>query len=529
MLGIFSDAKEYGSILDVKAMDYDGFLEGWNQTAEQTFSDVRMLGWYMYAGDKIAGLAYQAKTLSQKYHVVVTNPPYMGVGGMSSKLSTFVKKEYPDSKSDLFSVFIEKGIQMTLPKCYTALITQHVWMFISSYEKLRRNLENITIVNMAHLGARAFEEISGEVVQTTSFVMRKLHNTDYNGKYIRLVDEQSQNAKEEAFLMKDKFFVEKYKEFEIVPGTPIAYWLSDDIRKTFVNMSISEISEIKQGLATCNNNLFLRNWYEVARGNIGFGFKSSDETLSSDIKWFPYNKGGGYRKWYGNGCELVNWKHGGEDIHKYNNIPLDYQAAPVRAKKFYFRSGITYGLIASTGFSARDIEGGFVFDVGGSMLFPPEDKKKYILGFLNTNVAQEYLKAINPTLNYQVGDIGKLPLIWNEQKAQIVTEIVDECISLCKSDWDDYETSWDFSVNPIVKQGEPFIKSAINKWMNECETRIDKLKTNEEKLNSLFADIYGVSKDISLIGASGDTELFEKPSNINGFGLSDNFFSCIAS
>ena len=448
-----TDAKEYGSILNLSVTMEE------LKALRARLDDIDKMSDYgnvldVIESDEITRQLYPlvdlAEVMVQKYDVVVTNPPYMGGGNMSGRLSSYVKEYYPDSKADLFAVFIDRGDRFINLGGYQAMITQHVWMFISSYEQLRDKLLMVDIINMAHLGPRAFDEISGEVVQTTAFVLRKRSVDNYRSIYCRLIDPTTECGKEELFLSGDNRFITTKERFNRMPGSPIAYWISDAFISAFSHSLISELSVIKQGLATCNNNLFLRDWFEINYDKIGFGFESNDETIKSDKKWFPYNKGGGFRKWFGNNYDLVNWKHGGVDIHNYNKIPLDYQSAPVRAKNYYFKSGITYGLIASTGFSARDISGGFVFDVGGSMLFPPQERKKYIFGLLNSVICQECLHAINPTLNYQVGDIGKIPVIWDEEYKYTIEKCVDASILISKVDWNSYESSWDFKKNPLI-------------------------------------------------------------------------------
>ena len=481
------DAKEYGSILNVSMVDFPALYARFDEIKD----DVNL--WRDAALNQLLPFVQCAQTLAQKYHVVVTNPPYMGSSGMSGKLSEFIKKNYPDSKSDLFAVFMECWNRHIVPTGFNCMVTMQSWMFLSSFEKMRENiLENYTINNLMHMENMVLGIAFGTAV--TNIRNRRLEN--YRGTYHQIKLEDIVDGVPTEFpAMKNRFAQSSQSNFSKIPGNPVAYWLSDHFTATFNNHLISDIADIKQGLATCNNNLFLRFWHEVDENKIGFGFRSNEETLRSEKKWYPYNKGGGYRKWYGNRYELVNWQHGGADIHKYNNIPLDYQSAPVRAKRFYFHSGITYGLITSAAFSARDIEGGFVFDVGGSMLFPPEEEKKYILGFLNSNVAQEYLIALNPTLNYQVGDIGKLPIICDVNRKNTVEALVNHCISSCKRDWDSFETSWDFQCHPLIRK-TPAIADAFTQWQSECDHRFTQLKTDEEELNRIFIDIYGLQDEL---------------------------------
>ena len=276
----------------------------------------------------------------------------------------------------------------------------------------------------------------------------------------------------------------------------MAYWVKENFLLIFENQSLNDLCEIKQGLATCNNNLFLRLWFEVKNSNIFYDCKTQDESIESNKKWYPYNKGGEFRKWFGNNCYLVNWKNGGVDIHKYNKIPMSFNGAPVRAKPFYFKPGITYGLITGGSFSARDIIGGFIFDVGGSMIFPNDNQKHYILGFLGSKLTDYLLNIFNPTINHQVGDISKLPIVVSSSKKPVIERIVKETILLSKSDWDSFETSWDFEIHPLIKNQTGTIEKAFDLWNKECNDRFNTLKSNEEELNRIFIDIYGLQDEL---------------------------------
>ena len=505
LMANFYDACEYGSIISPTVTFKE--LETLKNTLIQIdeMGNMGSLSVQLESEEILQGLwplIKLATVFIQKYDVVTTNPPYMGVSGMGEHLSNYVKKNFEDSKSDLFSVFIEKCGFFSKQNGYISMITQHAWMFLSSYEKLRTKLDERTLISMAHLGPRAFDEIGGEVVQATSFVQRNSSLSDYNGIYIRLVDFDGEENKENEFLNKKNIYYALTKYYSEIPGHPYAYWLSKVARSAWKKQTIEKLCDVKQGLATCNNTLFLRDWYEVNYLKIGFNCKSQDESEVSQKKWFPYNKGGGFRKYYGNNKELVNWENYGYDIHKYNKIPLDYGSAPVRAKSYYFREGITYSLISTGGtFSARNIDNGFIFDVGGSMLFPSKEDKKYILGILSSKIAKVYFEAINPTQNKQVGDICKIPIIF--EKKDIVNDLVNKNITISKSDWDSFETSWDFQRHPLIPQTEYsesnkiLISNCFEKWQKDCEERFCQLKANEEELNRLFIEIYGLQNELT--------------------------------
>lgn len=319
LLDAFVDAKEYGSILQIKPLNYEGLKEAWETSAAATAHDANMAMWYDAAKDAVAQLIEQAVMLSQKYDAVVTNPPYMGSSGMGANLTNFVKKYYPDSKSDLFAVFIEVCSHMAAEKRYQAMITQHAWMFLSSYEKLREKMLLTETVNMAHLGARAFEEIGGEVVQTTSFVRCRTHIDGYKGTYCRLIEPTSQQGKEDMFLAGGNRYFVNQDNFAKIPGRPVAYWASTGALENYVCMgSVSDMGEGRIGLITGDANRFLRLWSEVDFKRIGFDIHSNEESVKSGLKWFPTQKGGDFRKWYGNLDYIVNWENDGYEM-KYDN------------------------------------------------------------------------------------------------------------------------------------------------------------------------------------------------------------------
>jgi Eco57I restriction endonuclease. len=316
----FKDAKEYGSILDVKPLDLD-FLDCQlknfvNDSVDQ--GDITERIAKAVIAEKMPEIVLQAKVLSYKYDVVCTNPPYMGSNSMGVKLSEYVKNKYPDSKTDLFAVFIERNCKMVKENSFLAMITQHAWMFLNSYEKLRKSLMLLDTVNMVHLGARAFEEIGGEVVQTTSFVLRKRNNRDYKTTFVRLIEYDQARIKEEKYLLGEGRHILQKEIFNKIPGNLIAYWVSKNIIKNFDEASVGSKLTTREGMATADNNRFLRYWYEVMYPSITFGCRNKEEALRLNGKWFPYNKGGAYRKWYGNNDFIVNWENDGFEIR--NNI-----------------------------------------------------------------------------------------------------------------------------------------------------------------------------------------------------------------
>ena len=450
LLDAFVDAKEYGSILQIKPLDYEGLKEAWETSAAATAGDINMVMWYDAAKDAVAQLIEQAIMLSQKYDAVVTNPPYMGSSGMGAPLANFVKKYYPDSKSDLFAVFIEVCSHMAAEKRYQAMITQHAWMFLSSYEKLREKMMLTETVNMAHLGARAFEEIGGEVVQTTSFVRCRTHIDDYKGTYCRLIEPTSQQGKEDMFLAGGNRYFANQDNFAKIPGRPVAYWASTRALENYVCMgSVSDMGEGRIGLITGDANRFLRLWSEVDFKRIGFDIHSNEESVKSGLKWFPTQKGGDFRKWYGNLDYIVNWENDGYEM-KYDN----YMGKRVRSHNYNgdlgFKKAITWTTISSGNFACRFSGDGFIYDTAGPFFHVTDDRKLYmLLAFLDSKVANFYLKIMNPTINFPPGYIQAIPFSKECQTEQI-ENLSKSCTDMSKNDWDAFETSWDFKKHPLV-------------------------------------------------------------------------------
>ncbi|WP_415652330.1 BREX-1 system adenine-specific DNA-methyltransferase PglX [Schleiferilactobacillus harbinensis] len=397
--------------------------------------------------------------LAAQYTIVVTNPPYMGSGKMTPSLSKFVKNEYPDSKADLFAVFMELAQKLNVQNGYHALITQHQWMFLSSFEKLRVKLRKNVLVNMAHLGTRAFEEIGGEVVQSTAFVMRNVFIPSYVGTYERLVNAPSQTAKEDAYLemVKDPSCKGLYRtnqtNFDTIPGNPIAYWASIKLVHGFkVGTQLGDLVDPRQGISTGDNNRFLRQWFEVTFPSIEFNAHSAREALSSGKKWFPYSKGGRFRKWYGNYDYVLNWKDDGFEIQNFR-FPTGKQRSVVRNVDFYFKPGITWSAISSGKIAFRVQKAGMLFDQKGPVIFEKRNKRQEnrldkVMGFLNSNVATKYLDLLAPTLDYSQGPVGKMPIV--ETQNDTVIHKCYAAVQHSKRDWNSFEISWEFEALSFV-------------------------------------------------------------------------------
>ena len=502
LLAEMKDAREYGSLVKPTPCDWtllEKFIlsgANWGQVDFDTLD-------YERVQDKVCDLLKIAAILAQKYDAVITNPPYMGGGNMSGKLSEYVKDDYSDSKADLFACFIERCLQFARESGYVAMITQHSWMFLSSFEKLRTKLRLTDMVNMAHLGPRAFEEIGGEVVQSTSFVIRRTHISEYAGTYCRLMEPTTEKGKRDMFLSHENFYVAKQSNFPKIPGAPVAYWIGAQTISVYENRSLSDYVDCKSGIMTGSDD-YIRLWFEPALSNIKFDCRSFHDM--GDYRWFPLNSGGEFRKWYGNNQKIVNLWHNGEDIRTH---VVNFR---LRNRKHYFKRGITWGRITSSQIAFREVIDGSLFGDAGPVAFI-ENGRKYVLGFLCSKVVKYLLLISNPTLNFQVRDIMALPLVLDKEKEAVVEPLVNDNIMISHADWDAFETSWDFDCHPMVKahrenggykkagvlQGRnpDLVQDCFIQWGTDCNLRFARLKANEEKLNHIFIDIYGLQDELT--------------------------------
>ena len=426
----FRDAKEFGSILSISKPLADAL----NELGENPFAGEATLG---VDTENLRKLAAQAKIMARKYDVVVTNPPYMGSSGMDAKLAEFVKKQYPDSKSDLFAVFMERGREYVKVNGYLAMITQHAWMFLSSFEKLRAKLMEIDTVNMAHLGARAFEEIGGEVVQTTAFVMQNRHVHGFKGMYARLIEPTTQDGKEEMFLDGENRFSARQDNFEKIPGAPVAYWVSEKIIKAYMDGNFFEkTGHPKVGMQTSNNDKFLRMWHEVNYSE----FNGS----SFGLKWIKYLKGGAYRKWYGNLEYLL--------FYNYSpNFIMQQKHARVLDMTVLEKEKCTWTDLTSGENSFRYAPNDTFHDISGHCFYPSKTDQFWLLAYANTKVFSLILKIFNSTMHCQVGDVARVvtPTLTENEKEKITNES-KKSVGISKEDWDSFETSWDFKKHPMI-------------------------------------------------------------------------------
>lgn len=444
--------------------------------------------------------------LTEKYHALVMNPPYMGAGSMNEVLSKYVKKNYEEGKADLFSTFMMLSIDRLVANGKYGMINMQSWMFLSSFEKLRNTLlNNYHIENMLHLGPRTFDELSGEVVQNTAFVIAK-HKSDEGGVYFRLVDGKNCTDKKDMFLRALREHTSKVyyqnvfqSNFEKIPGCPIGYWASPNILRIFTsNLALSAVCSPTQGLATADNARFLRLWFEVSRSLCGFGFENAALAARSGLKWFPHNKGGGFRRWYGNQDYVLNWKNNGEEIK-------NYPGAIIRNPSFYYKSAVSWSVICSNKLNFRFYPVGVIPNMCGMCCYTDDfDTQIYILGLSNSKISELLFNIMNPTLNLSNGVFGKLPYIYS--KSEEINPIVQENIFISRQDWDAHETSWDFQRNELLNMDAEIpreelhpdsIEWCVEQYKKKWEQMFNQLHTNEEELNRQFIEIYGLQDELT--------------------------------
>ena len=475
------DAKEYGSILNVTMVDFPALYARLGEVEE----DISMHR--ESAVNTIRPLIQVAEALAQKYNVTCTNPPYMGISVAKDKLNKYVKNNYYDCKEDLYLVFIEKCNQLCLKHGFQAMITQHSWMFLSRSEKLREKVLNNLITTMAHLGARAFEEIGGEVVQTTAFVLQKDRVKNYIGRYKRLVEPTTQNGKEELFLTNSAYDFNQEQYYRI-PGKPIVYWISNNFIRNFVEKAFSEVADSRVGLDTGDNDKFLRLWFEPDEEKIKFDANSVEELHNSNgKKYAPHTKGGEYRKWYGNYEYVILFD-------SLNYTLLSESGNHLPSRQFYFLEGMNWTRVSSK-FAVRVSPAGSVFNSACPTVFIEKEKENYTIALLNSNVTKFYLDLLSPTINFQAGDVGKIPYVDGKANQADVDSLADATILMSKKDWNSYEISWDFKRHPMLNRGK--IADAYAAWKADCESRFLQLKGNEEELNRIFIDIYGLQDELT--------------------------------
>ena len=492
LLDTLTDAKEYGSILNVESYNWD--LLRRFVAAEDTDGQISMDSVGVEdTAEQLNRLIDIGETMARKYWVTCTNPPYAGTSNLSANVNNFVKKNYPDSKADLFAVFIERCRQMTVNNGFQAMITQHAWMFLSSFEKLREKMMLTETVNMAHLGARAFEEIGGEVVQTTAFVRCANHVEGYKGTYCRLIEPTSQQGKADMFISGQNQYRVGQISFSKIPGVPVAYWISPEVLKLFDERTVGSIADAKSGMTTTDNTRFLRLWEEVNCQKIGFGYSNIADTQDMKYKWFPFCKGGDFRRWAGNESFVVNWFNNGEEIRVAAEGATGGRLVNIDCA---LRECLVWTKISSANISLRMKKQGIFFSDAAPGVFANRETLYYLLALLNTKYANEIIKLINPTLNFVPGAVSSVPVKKDEKNKGKIIEIAEGNVQLSEQDWDSFETSWDFQKHPLLRNVST-ISEAFAQWQTECDDRFNRLKVNEEELNRIFIDIYGLQDELT--------------------------------
>lgn len=496
----FDEVDNFGSLIRPALTDVAEVLEQLHAT---DVSGQLFLG---NTHQKVLRLLRQADYLSPQYHVVVANPPYMGSGGMNPTLKKWAEKKYSDSKYDLFAMFIERSIKLTIEHGLVSMITMHSWMFISFYQRLRETiLESNTILSMAHLGSRAFDTISGEKVQTTAFVLANTYNSKYIGSYLRLVDGCSEKEKytlikrianntENNFLFKTSI-----NDFHKIPGMPIVYWASKKVLDIFQN-NISFANEIdtREGLTTGSNDLFLRFWHEVQHESIGFNIKSNSEAEKNKIRYFTYIKGGSFRRWSGNFEYVVNWYNGGEELKAFKDLKTGRVRSHNYNGKYAFKKGLTWSGISSGNFSVRYVPANSMFDAKGPMGFAKDTNElESHIAFLNSTVTNHLMKMLAPTLDFKLGHILKLPI--TKKTSTNIRKISAEAIELSKHDWNSYEDSWEFTILPLLKnkQYKLTLADIYQQLRKHWQQMTNDMQHLEEENNRIFIDAYGLQDELT--------------------------------
>lgn len=510
----FRDAKEYGSIIDVRGFDF----EFWNDRINYFKNETQTSIYSPMIRGRLRFSIKQAKIMQQRYEVAITNPPYLSNSRMSQKLSDYITSHFKEEKSDFCAVFYKKMAEsFACNNGFVSLITTNSWMFLKSFEPLRNYaINNLEFESLVDYGTELFDGKVGHN-PIVAWVNKKTKPTK-KLLAVRLVDfcYSRREEKKTEFFNKNNYYISDQKQFSYIPGMPIAYWASEKVKELFKNeKSLSEIASPKQGMATSDNNRFLRFWSEVDISHIGFNCKSREEAKESKLRWFPYNKGGAYRKWYGNNENVVDWSNDGYAI--INSVDENgKQLSRPQNVQFFFNKSISWSKISSSDLSMRFFNNGFLFDVAGCSIFTKDENTlKYMLAFTNSSVVKKIIKSISSTLNYEVGQIASLPLILKENNK--IIELANENINISKDDWDSFETSWDFKVHPLLRfanirkgavdgknsysaetitEGDR-VEDCFKKWESYKQEQFNKLKANEEDLNRLFIEIYGLQDEMT--------------------------------
>lgn len=514
LISNFEDAKEYGSILKLDFLE-KGSLEEELHKLEVAYKNLGQIS--LFAGtwnmeedlEVLRKLITQQENMTQKYDVVITNPPYMGSARMNVILKKYIDTNYETVKSDLFSVFFIKCFELAKKEGHLGFMSPFVWMFIKSYEELRKIIiEQKTITSLVQLEYSGFEDAT---VPICTFTLKNSYK-DIKGEYIKLSDfkgAKNQPIKTLEAIENPKCgwrFATNQKDFEKIPGSPIAYWVSERVREIFATSEkLGDVGEGKSGLQTGNNDLYLRQWYEISIMEIGFNLLKKNDSILENKKWLPQVKGGSFRKWYGNFDYVVNWKDDGREIK-------NEKGSVIRNEKFYFKEGLTWSHTTSGTFAIRYLPNGFLFNVEAPTLFLENNRKIEILGYLNSKIINFIFNLINPTLHYLAGDIIKLPVYFENKKSNDIEKITQENIQIAKQEWDSRETSWDFEKLSLI-EGDS-LKESYGQYCDYWKEQFFQMHSNEEELNRMFIEIYGLEDEMDEKVELTDITLLKKEANI---------------
>ena len=483
---IFNNAKEYGSILKVKQLNFDALKCAINEVYKLNSSKL-LLFEYQQDFHLLKHLIQQARLLSTKYEVVITNPPYLNSSRFNPNLIEFAKKEYKDVSSDLSMIMYKKAItSFSKPDGYISFITTNSWMFLAKFEELRKFILNsIKFESIVDLGSELFEGKVGHNLIVAWVNKNTSPSLEHESLAIKLTDYNFSNRemKKVEFFNEENRYPFNQNQFNKIPGNPIAYWASNEIFNCFNLKFLEEFADVKKGLSTGNNNKFIRYWYEISNNDLGLGFNESN----NNYKWYPINKGGSFRKWYGNNQFVVKWEDNG-------NILKNFKGSVIRNEKYYFKESLTWTMISSSNFGVRFSPKGFIFEGAGPSMFAEHEILLYLLGFLCSNVAEHMLNIINPTMNFNIENIKKLP-IGDIESNQDILNIVNDNIRISKRDWDSYEISYDFKKHPLANGTD--IANAYEMWKDNKKTAFSDLTTNEVKLNKFFIEKFNLENMVS--------------------------------
>lgn len=494
----FKEADNFGALIRPTVTDVQGMIGLLN---ERNVASQLLL---YKTHEKVIDVLNMADFLSPKYHLVVANPPYMGNKGMNNRLKAFLQDNYSEVKSDLFSAFMVRCLELCKNNGFTGFMTPFTWMFLSSYEKLRKHiLDNCTLTSLVKPSYTAF--FDSAIVAICAFTINKHHNDNYKGAFFDLDYLGTAEEQSPRFLQRkreNQYYRASASDFKKIPGSAIAYWVSDRLLEIFATSEkLENIAKAVVGLQTGDNDRFLRLWFEVEYQNIGFNLENRKQAQESQKKWFPYNKGGEFRKWYGNQEYLVNWENGGQEIANFK------PRAVIRNPSYYFQESITWSFVSSSCFGVRFSPKGFIFDVGGSSLFTEQENMMFLTSLLCSKIAFDLMKIMNPTLNFQVGNVASIPIVKNNNS--LIETVGFKSISLSRQDWNSYETSWDFTTLPLLRVGSenleqnprfPLSTSLKETYQNlrqkwqEMTLEMQKL---EEENNSIFIEAYGLQDELT--------------------------------